>query len=72
MISSIVIVGALIPALLYSMGNLKAIQMDIQCSLIWEVMFFDFKLGYNDVVATKNICCTKGEDVIDKEILLIL
>ena len=39
--------------------------INVQHSLIWELMFNEFQLGHNTVEANKNICCVKGEDTID-------
>ena len=41
------------------MYDLKAAQMNVQCSLIWELMLYEFKLGNNGTEATKNICVWK-------------
>ena len=61
------VVGALTCCALLQFGcDLKAAQMNMQHSLIQEFMFDKFKLGHhNTVEATKNICCMKGEDVVD-------
>ena len=37
---------------LYSMCDLKAAQMIVQCSLTWELILYEFELGYNSVEAT--------------------
>ena len=39
--------------------------MNMQCSLIWEIMLYKFELGHNTVKATKNICYGKGEGAVD-------
>ena len=39
--------------------------MNVQCSLIQELMLYEFKLDHNAAEATKKICGVKGEDVID-------
>ena len=62
-VSSIVVVGELT---YYALCNLKTMQINIQCSLIWELMIYKFKLGHNAVEATRNICCVKGEDTVDQ------
>ena len=49
----------------HSMCDLKAIQMNIQLSLIWEIILYKFKLGYNTQKTTKNIFCAKGEGAVD-------
>ena len=59
---NIVVVGALTCcALLYCMCDLKTVQLNLQCSLIWELMLYDFKLPHDVAEATKNICCAKGQ-----------
>ena len=56
-VSSIVVVGALTRcALLHSMYDLKAAQMDLQYSLIHKLILNKFKLSHKAVEATKNIC----------------
>ena len=61
MVGSILVVGTLIHlALLHCMCGLKAAQKNVQCSLIQELRFYVFKLGYNTTEATKNIGCTEG------------
>ena len=63
---SIMVIGVLTCcALLHSMCDLKATQMNMQCSLIWKLMLYEFKLDYNTVDATKNICGTKYGGTID-------
>ena len=47
------------------MWDLKATEMKMQCSLIQELMLYDFKLDHNFVEATKNISCTKDEGEVD-------
>ena len=39
--------------------------MNLQCSQIWELMLYEFKLGYNATEAAKNIGCVKGEGGTD-------
>ena len=46
--------------LLYFMCDLKATQMNVQCSLIREFMIYKFKLSHNTVEAIKNISYTKS------------
>ena len=48
------------------MCDLKAAQMNMQQSLIWELMLFKFELGHNAKEATKNICYAKGEGTADQ------
>ena len=46
-------------------NNLKGAQMNMQRSLIQEVMVYRFKVGYNATETTTNICCVKGEGKVD-------
>ena len=63
MVGSIVIIGVWTQyTLLYSMCGLKIAQMNVQCSLIWELALYEFEL---EAEATKNICCVKDEAVVD-------
>ena len=50
--------------LLHSVYDLKP-HMNLQHSLIQELMLYEVELGRNVVKATKNICCAKGESVVD-------
>ena len=43
--------------------------MNMQCSLIQELMFYEFKLGSNAAQATKIICCVKGESAVDHNVV---
>ena len=52
-------------ALFHSVCDLIAIQMNVQCSLIWELILYNFQQGYNTARATKNICYMKSEWVVD-------
>ena len=66
-IDSIMLAGMLIHwALLYSRCDLTATEMNIQCSLIKELMLYEFKMGHNVTEATKNICCVKSEGTFDQ------
>ena len=38
--------------------------MNVQLGLIWEFILHEFKLGYNALDATKNICSVKGKDTV--------
>ena len=51
-------------ALLLSIFDLKAGQMNMQCSLIQELMLYEFQLGYNVTKAAK-ITCMKEEGAVD-------
>ena len=51
-------------ALLHSVSDLKATQINVYYSLILELMLNKFELGYNTTEATKKIC-VKGEGAID-------
>ena len=67
MVGSIVVIGVLIhDPLLHSVCNLKAAQMSVQSYLILELICCEFELGHNAPEATKNICCVKGEGVVDR------
>ena len=44
--------------------NLKAAEMNVQCSLIWELTLYQFKRSHNAAKVTKNIYA-KGEGVVD-------
>ena len=64
-ISSIVVVGGLrCCALLHSVSDLKATQMNVQHSLIQELLLYKFELGHKATEATKNICCAKDEGTV--------
>ena len=39
--------------------------MNMQHSLIWEFMLYEFKLGHNTMEANKIICCIKDEGIVD-------
>ena len=39
--------------------------MNLQRSLIRELMLYEFELGYNASEVTKNICCPKDEGLVD-------
>ena len=60
------VIGVLKYALLHFICDLKATQMNIQYSLILELMFYNFKLGHNVTEVTKNISCVKGESAVDQ------
>ena len=52
-IGSIVVVSALTScALLHSMCDFKATQMNVQCDLIQDLMFYEFEQGHNTIEAT--------------------
>ena len=40
--------------------------MDVQCSLIRELLLYEFKLGHNAAETIKIICCAKGEAAADR------
>ena len=40
-------------------------QMNLKHSLIQELVLYMFKLGYNAMEETKNICCVKCEGAVD-------
>ena len=47
------------------MSDLKAKQTNMECSLIQELMLYKFKLSYDTVEATKNVCYAKDEGTVD-------
>ena len=47
-----------------SLCDLKAAQMNVQRTLIWELMFYVFKLGHNATEATKKIYYAKGKGAV--------
>ena len=47
------------------MHNLKDAQMNLQCNLIQDIMFYEFDLGYRVLEAIKIISYTKGEYAVD-------
>ena len=47
------------------MYDLKVTQINMQHNLIRDLMLYKFKLGSNDVEITKNVCCTKGNGVVN-------
>ena len=61
-VSSITVVSAFI--LLHSVCNLKTTQMNVQRSLIRELMLYEFDLGHNATEATKKNTCAKAEGVV--------
>ena len=65
-LGSIVVVSAMTCCVLvHSMYDLKAAHMNVQQSLIWELMLYKFELCHNAVEAAKNIHCTKGKGAVD-------
>ena len=58
-VDSIMIVGVLTHCVL------KAKEMNMEHSIIQELILYEFKLGHNAVKTTKNIHCTKGENPND-------
>ena len=60
-IGSIMVVSIVTHALLHCVCDLKAAQMNLQCSLMHELMLYKFKMGQE---ATKNICCMKSEGAV--------
>ena len=52
-------------ALLHSMWDLKAQQMNIQQSLIWDLILYKFELNHNAIEETKKIYCTKDKHAVD-------
>ncbi len=63
MVGSIMVVGVLTCcALLQLVYDLKALQMNMQCSLIQKFLLNKFEMGHNTANATKNNCYAKGLD----------
>ena len=61
MLGSIMVVGVL-----HFMCDLKASQMNVPQSLIWEFILNEVKVGHDAAKATKNFCFAKGESAIDR------
>ena len=55
--------------MLHLVYDLKTAQINVQCSLIQELMLYEFKKDNNLAEATKNICYRKGEGAIDLSIV---
>ena len=69
-LGSIVVIGMLICfALLHFMCDLKAVQINMQYSLIQEYVciqrLYEFELVHNAMEATKNICYVKDKGTVD-------
>ena len=47
------------------MCDLKVAQINVQDSIILELMLNKFKLGHNAAKVANNICCAKSESVVD-------
>ena len=47
------------------LSDLKAAKMNMQRNLIQEIMVYEFKLGQNAEEVNQNICCAKGEGLVD-------
>ena len=62
--SILVIVVPIRFALVHSVFNLKAAQINIQHSLIWKLTIYVFELSYDAVRETKNIFSKKDEDTV--------
>ena len=70
---SIMVVGVLTYCeLLHSVCDLKAAQMIVQRSLIWELMLHELELGHNAVKAIKNICCATGKGAVDHITVIVV
>ena len=57
MVGSIILDGTL------SCCDLKATQINMQCSPIQKLMLYKYKLAHNATETTKNICCSKILDL---------
>ena len=70
-VGSIVIVGALrCCALLHSVYDLEATQMNLQRCLTREIMLCEFELSHNTAEATKDIHYAKSEGVVDHSTII--
>ena len=57
-VDNIAILSALTPCtLIYSVWNLKTLQLNVQRGAIQELVFYKFELDYYAVQETQNICC---------------
>ena len=65
-VGSIVAVGVLTCALVHSMFDLEAAQINELCSLIWELRLHEFKRCHNPMEASANICRVKSEGTVVK------
>ena len=66
MIGSFIVVGVLTHSvLLHFTCDLKATKMNVQCSLIQELMLYKFELSCNATEVTKDICCVKDDGTVD-------
>ena len=52
-------------ALFHSVCDLKVALMNMQRSLIWELMLYEFELGYNAAEVIKDICYPKGKSSVN-------
>ena len=65
-VGNIVVVGVLTCcALLYCVRHLKDAQMNMQHSLIWELILYKFELCHNTAESTKDIYCVKHKMSVD-------
>ena len=65
-VGSVVVFGVLICcALLHSVWDLKAAQMNMWHSLIQELMLHKFELRHNATDATQNFSCVKRKGIVD-------
>ena len=64
-----VIVGALTRcALFHPACDLRTTQINVQRSLIWEFMLYDFEQGHNATEANKRICPARNKDTVDSKL----
>ena len=69
-VGSIVVLGVLTYLVLFhSLWDLKAIQRNMQHSLIWELMLNKFGHSHKPREATIDICFMKDEDTVDHSIV---
>ena len=70
MVGSILVVCLLIHCLLfYTMSDLKVKLMNMQLSLIWELILYELELGHNDHDETDNVYYAKCECTDDHSIV---
>ncbi len=71
MVDCIIVIGVLKhSALFHSLCDLKAILINVQCSLIQELILNKSELGYNAMEAMKIICCVKAKGTITHSIVI--
>ena len=65
MVGSIVVVGALTPcAFLRCLYDLKAVRMNVQSSLIQELILYEFKMDHSTSESAQKICYAKSNGAV--------